>query len=179
MLITNQTLYQLSYAGLAGERGTDCNRYEWLPRFCRYIGSVQADMPKRASAVNEALVLEALAFVLVALLLWVNEYLDLPHLVFGSPASPWRPVEIAIESGFVLLLGAAVTLVSWLTFRRLAYLESLLILCATCQRVGDEGRWMAFEEFVALRDKTETTHGMCPDCKTTLGPQFSNVLGKG
>jgi len=44
---------------------------------------------------------------------------------------------VAIESGFVLLLGAAVTGVSWLTFRRLAYLESLLILCAACQRVGE------------------------------------------
>src|SRR5882762_2013815 len=105
-------------------------------------------MPKRASAVNEALVLEALAFVLVALLIWVNEYLDLPHLLFGSPATPWRPIEVAIESGFVLLLGAAVTAVSWLTFRRLAYLESLLILCATCQWVGDEGRWMGFESLL-------------------------------
>jgi hypothetical protein len=141
------------------------------------LGSVPTDMPKRASAVNEALVLEALAFVLVALLIWVNEYLDLPHRLFGSPASAWRPIEVAIESGFVLLLGAAVTAVSWLTFRRLAYLESLLILCATCQRVGDEGRWMAFEDFVSSRDKVETTHGMCPDCQTTLGPQFTRVVG--
>lgn len=132
-------------------------------------------MPKRTRAVNEALLLEALGFVFVALLIWVNEYLDFPHLLLDAPPTPMRPVEVAIESGFVLLLGAAVTGVSWLTFRRLAYLESLLILCASCQRVGDEGRWMDFEDFVEARDFTETTHGMCPDCQTTLGPALSRT----
>ena len=126
-------------------------------------------MQRNARAVNEALLLEALGFIFVALLIWVNEYLDLPHMLLGAPPTPWRPVEVAIESGFVLLLGAAVTGVSWLTFRRLAYLESLLTLCAACQRVGDEGRWMDFEVFVQSRDRTETTHGMCPDCQATLG----------
>jgi hypothetical protein len=134
-------------------------------------------MQKRSRAVTEALVLEALAFIFVALLIWVNEYLDLPHLLFGSPATPWRPAEVAIESGFVCLLGAAVTAVSWLTFRRLAYLESLVILCAACQRVGDEGRWLPFEDFVAARDRMNTTHGMCPDCQSTLGPELSSVAG--
>lgn len=132
-------------------------------------------MQKRSRAVNEALLLEALGFIFVALLIWVNEYLDLPHFLFGSTPTPFRPVEVAIESGFVLLLGAAVTGVSWLTFRRLAYLESLLILCASCQRVGDEGRWMDFESFLESRDRTETTHGMCPDCQTTLGPAFARA----
>ena len=132
-------------------------------------------MRLQSRAVNEALLLEALGFVFVALLIWVYEYLDLPHMVLGAPRTPWRPVEVAIESGFVLLLGAAVTGVSWLTFRRLAYLESLLILCAACQRVGDEGRWLAFEEFMESRDRTGTTHGMCPDCHTTLGPAFARA----
>jgi hypothetical protein len=132
-------------------------------------------MRKHSRAVTETLVLEALAFVFVALLIWVNEYLDLPHRLLGAPATPWRPVQIAIESGLVLLLGAAVTAVSWLTFHRLAYLESLLILCAGCQRVGDEGRWLPFEDFVHSRDSMETTHGMCPECQTTLGPQFAQA----
>jgi hypothetical protein len=127
----------------------------------------------RKRAVNEALLLEALGFIFVSLLIWVNEFLDLPHLLLGAPSTPWRPVEVALESGFVLLLGAAVTGVSWVTFRRLTYLESLLTLCASCQRVGDEGRWMDFEAFVESRDSTATTHGMCPDCQTTLGPAFA------
>jgi len=135
-------------------------------------------MQLRSRAVNEALLLEALGFIFVALLIWVNEYLDLPHLLFHAEPTPWRPVEVAIESGCVLLLGAAVTGVSWLTFRRLAYLESLLILCAGCQRVGDEGRWLEFELFVESRDRLETTHGMCPDCQTTLRPAFSRPLAE-
>ena len=135
-------------------------------------------MRKHSRAVTETLVLEALAFVFVALLIWVNEYLDLPHVLLGAPPTVWRPLQVAIESGFVLLLGAAVTVVSWLTFHRLAYLESLLILCAGCQRVGDEGRWLPFEDFVHSRDSLETTHGMCPDCQTTLGPQFAQAAAE-
>jgi len=135
-------------------------------------------MRKQSRAVTETLVLEALAFLFVALLIWVNEYLDLPHRLLGAPPTTWRPLQVAIESGFVLLLGAAVTVVSWLTFHRLAYLESLLILCAGCQRVGDEGRWLPFEDFVHSRDRVETTHGMCPDCQTTLGPQFAQVAAE-
>jgi len=134
---------------------------------------------KRSRAVTEALLLEALAFVFVALLIWVNEYLDLPHRLFGAAAAPWRPVEVAIESGFVCLLGAAVTAVSWLTFRRLAYLESLLTLCAACQRVSDDGRWMPFENFVASRDRVHTTHGVCPDCfEHELAPQIARAEGR-
>jgi hypothetical protein len=64
------------------------------------------------------------------------------------------------------------------TFRRLAYLESLLTLCASCQRVGDEGRWMGFEVFLESQDSTTTTHGMCPDCQTTLGPAFATAEAK-
>jgi hypothetical protein len=135
-------------------------------------------MQMKSRAVNEALLLEALGFVFVALLIWVNEYLDLPHMLLHAAPTPWRPVEVAIESGFVLLLGAAVTGVSWLTFRRLAYLESLLTLCAGCQRVGDEGRWLEFELFVESRDRLETTHGMCPDCQITLGPAFSRPFAE-
>jgi hypothetical protein len=130
-------------------------------------------LTKRRHAINEALLLEALGFIFVALLIWVNDYLDLPHRLLGAAPTPWRPLQVAIESGFVLLLGAAVTGVSWLTFRRLAYLESMLTLCASCQRVGDEGRWMHFEQFVETRDATETTHGMCPDCQTSFGPTLA------
>src|SRR4029434_11108061 len=120
-------------------------------------------MPRDARAVNEALLLEALGFIFVALLIWVHEYLDLPHMLLDAPPTPWRPVEVAIESGFVLLLGTAVTGVSWLTFRRLAYLESLLILCAACQRVGDEGRWMDFEVFLHSRTRVATKLGLSRD----------------
>jgi hypothetical protein len=128
---------------------------------------------KRRRAVYEALLLEALGFIFVSLLIWVNDYLDLPHRLLGAGPTPFRPVQVAIESGFVLALGAAVTGVSWLTFRRLAYLESMLTLCASCQRVGDEGRWMHFEQFVEMRDSTATTHGMCPDCQTSFAPTLA------
>jgi hypothetical protein len=32
---------------------------------------------------------------------------------------------------------------------------------------------MKFEYFLESRDQTETTHGMCPECQSTLGPAFA------
>jgi hypothetical protein len=130
----------------------------------RDLDCATIDQPMRSAATRRVLSLEAAGFAAVDVLIWMNEYLDLPHRLLGAPATPWRPSEVMIEAGFVSALGLAVILVSQLMFRRLAYLESLLILCASCERVSDNGRWMRFEEFVAGRDRRQTTHGMCPDC---------------
>jgi hypothetical protein len=47
---------------------------------------------------------------------------------------------------------------------RLAYLESLLTLCGSCQNVCIDGRWIRFEAFVEQQDRIQTSHGVCPTC---------------
>jgi hypothetical protein len=108
--------------------------------------------------------LEALGFLLVAMLIGMNEYLDLPHRIFGAPATVPRFSEIVVEGGLILILGVAITSASWVALRRLAYLESLLTLCGCCQKVSINGRWITFEAFVAQQDAMQTSHGLCPAC---------------
>jgi hypothetical protein len=108
--------------------------------------------------------MEALSFVLVAVLIWMNEYLDLPHRLFGAPATVPRFSEVVVEGGLVLILGAVITSVSGALFRRVVYLESLLTLCGSCQKVGVDGRWITYEAFVAQQDQIRTSHSVCPTC---------------
>lgn len=108
--------------------------------------------------------LEAIGFGLVALLICGNEYLDLPHLLFGAPATPIRISEVALEAGTILSLGAAIIVASWRSNQRIADLERLLLICASCRRVEVDGRWLSFEAYVSERDRLATSHGVCPTC---------------
>lgn len=116
------------------------------------------------------LFIHATAFVAMACLIWLNEMLDLPHVLLGAPpaASGLRYQEAAVESGIALLIGVAVLVVEVRLARRVQYLESLLVLCAWCGRVRIEsGEWVSVEHF--LEDyRVDTTHGMCPECAAKM-----------
>jgi hypothetical protein len=107
--------------------------------------------------------LAGLGFVLLAALVWLDGWLDLPHHLFGAVKSPKRVEEILLESGAVLLLGGLI--VTWIrrTERRVAYLERLIVLCSWCRRVRHGEDWLPLEAFLG-RHSADTSHGMCPDC---------------
>jgi hypothetical protein len=110
------------------------------------------------------LTLEAIGFGLVIVLFWANEYLDLPHLLFGAPATPIRISEVLLEAGVTFLVAAAVIAASWRASRRIEHLETLLLICASCRRVSVDGDWMSFESYIRQRDRLLTSHGARPTC---------------
>jgi hypothetical protein len=127
------------------------------------------------TSARRLLSMQALGIVAVVALIWSNEYLDLPHLLFGEVATLPRFGEFAVEAVVAIAFGAVVMLTTWQMCRRVAYLESLLLLCASCQRIGVDGEWVSFEQLVAARDHLATTHGICSQCydaqTTDLAPQ--------
>ena len=111
--------------------------------------------------------LELLGFSLVICVIWADELLDLPYHLFGAPATPLRTAEAVFESSVVGLLGLGVILMTLRMARQVVYLESLVVLCAWCRRVREEGRWIRLEEYLEARRAT-TSHGLCPDCADRL-----------
>jgi hypothetical protein len=114
-----------------------------------------------------AVIPQIVGFLAVAALIWMDELLDLPHVFFGAPASPHRIEEALLESGVILLLGAAVAAWTIRAARRVAYLESFVVLCAWCRRVRHDDTWMTLEAFLA-QHRAQTSHGLCPDCERRL-----------
>jgi hypothetical protein len=108
--------------------------------------------------------LEAIGFGLVIFVICADEYLDLPHLLFGAPVTPVRISEVLFEAGMTLLLGGGVIVTSWRMNQRIAHLERLLLICASCRRVEVDGQWLAFEAYIKQRDQLLTSHGVCPTC---------------
>lgn len=114
-----------------------------------------------------AVIPQIIGFLAVAALVWMDELFDLPHVLFGAPASPHRVQEALLESIVVLLLGAAVSAWTIRAARRVAYLESFVVLCAWCRRVHSADAWVSVEAFLA-QHRARTSHGLCPDCERRL-----------
>lgn len=107
---------------------------------------------------------EAVGFGLLLVLLLADEIVDLPHLFLGAPRTPVRISELLIEVGATLIMGGAVIVASWRVNQRIAYMESLILICGACRRVSVDGRWIAVEEYIQRRRDRQTTHGVCPAC---------------
>ncbi|MBN2340295.1 MAG: hypothetical protein JXX29_03230 [Deltaproteobacteria bacterium] len=114
---------------------------------------------------------EIAAFATIIGLLWANELLDIPHLLFNSGKTPvnWR--ESAVESGCVLILGAWTILLTRNLFRRIRTLEGILPVCAACKKIRDKnGEWLQIESYISDRSDASFSHGICPDCAAELYP---------
>jgi hypothetical protein len=97
----------------------------------------------------------------IAAIIWLDEWLDIPHMLFGAPATPFRWHEAVWESTLVLLFGTLVVLYTARLLLR--YLNRFIVLCAWCHRARLDERWVSVEEFLKAHH-AETSHGMCPEC---------------
>ena len=53
-------------------------------------------------------------------------------------------------------------------------LSGLLPICSSCKKIRDDkGDWNQIEGFIQDHSEAEFTHGICPDCKKTLYPDYS------
>jgi hypothetical protein len=110
------------------------------------------------------LALEATAFLAVVAIIWLDESLDLPRRLFHAPATPFRLGEALLESCLVVALGIAVVFVTSRAFRRIEYLESLVVMCAWCRRVREGSDWLSVETFLERQHHAHTSHGICEEC---------------
>jgi hypothetical protein len=107
---------------------------------------------------------EAIGAAGVLVLLALNEYLDLPKILFGEEPTPLRHHEFLMESLTVCLVAAMVMALSWIVDRRHRELNSLLVMCSWCRQVRVGEGWTSIESFLKERDATAPTFGLCPSC---------------
>ena len=124
--------------------------------------------PSRNTRVTARIVgLESLGFLLVVAAIWLDELFDLPHRFLSAAVTPFRPEEALLESGLVALLAAAVILWTIRVLRRVANLESRIVVCGWCHRVKLDEQWVSLERFLH-EHRAETSHGICPTCTSAV-----------
>ena len=121
----------------------------------------------RARLPRQLIFLQLLGFAIVLAMLWADELLDVPHILFHATATPRRISEAVFESAIVTLLGIASISFTVRLTRRIVALESFVVLCGWCRRIRHEGRWLTLEAFFA-KHEAGASHGLCPDCAAKM-----------
>lgn len=123
------------------------------------------------------LILEAAGFLAIVAIIWMDEIFDLPRLLFGAPRTPVRPIEGFIESFLTIAVAVVIMAITYRAFRRIEYLESLIVMCAWCRRVRSSGEWLMVEEFLERQHQSKTTHGICDSCADRVAIPFPSGAG--
>jgi hypothetical protein len=104
-----------------------------------------------------------LGFVMLICIIWVNEVLDLPKLIYGDSSGEFNYVAACVLTAAVIIVGFITIAHTILLQRRM--LKGFVTICSYCGRVHiDENAWQQVEEFVSTRTSLEFSHGVCPVC---------------
>jgi hypothetical protein len=115
------------------------------------------------NAISYIAIWQALSFLLLLLLVWVNEILDLAHLIWGLPQSPPDYMRAALASAGVIL-GMVVT-VGHTYLQQRNIISGVLTICSYCHRIRiDQEVWQRIEQYVTGNSTIMLSHGICPEC---------------
>lgn len=116
---------------------------------------------------------QAAIFLLLILLVWVSEVLDLPALLFGVEPSPVDVVGSCMASAGILICGIVTIGNTYLQQRKI--IKGFLTICSYCKKIRIQNdAWQRIEEYIATRSDVDFSHGVCPDCFLRV----SEMLGK-
>lgn len=116
---------------------------------------------------------QSFGVLLMAMISWINEILDIPYVLLGGPSTPinWR--ESLFESIAIAIIGAVIVRYTYKILLRLNRLEKILPKCSSCKQVRiDPEFWQSIEQCIKELSKTEYTHGICPDCIEKYYPEL-------
>ena len=123
---------------------------------------------------KQVIVYEFIGIASIMTLIWLDEIIDIPHLLFGAESTPLNWRESLFESIIIALLGTVIIYGTNKLFRRMKYLEGILPVCASCKKIRDDkGHWHQIESFIRDRSEAEFSHSICPECAKKLYPEFN------
>ncbi|MFH1874494.1 MAG: hypothetical protein ABH859_04835 [Pseudomonadota bacterium] len=117
---------------------------------------------------SRVIVYEVIGFLAVIVLLFVNEIFDMPNRLFGAEPTPFNIRESLAEAWLVLVLGCFIIYQSWLSLKRIKYLEGFIRVCAYCKKINLDEKWIPFEMYLNDTSKLQFTHGICDECTKKL-----------
>jgi hypothetical protein len=106
---------------------------------------------------------QVLSFLILLLLVWVNELLDLAHLIWGLPKAEPDAMRATLASAGVIL-GMVITVGhTYLQHRNI--ISGVLTICSYCHRIRiDQQVWQRIEQYVTASSAMMLSHGICPEC---------------
>jgi len=104
-----------------------------------------------------------LGFMLLLVVVWVDQVLDLQEVFFGTPRSKDSWQRAAILTVVIVIVGFVTIAHTFVQQRHV--LHGFLRVCSYCKRIKlDNQKWEQMENYVSQRSRAEFSHGICPDC---------------
>ncbi|RJP92466.1 MAG: hypothetical protein C4518_07390 [Desulfobacteraceae bacterium] len=108
---------------------------------------------------------ECWGFLIIIVILWLDEILDIPAVVFGGQATPINYTESLFETVLVVGLATLVMIMTRQLLERIQYLEGILPVCMFCKKIRKEDQWVPIENYIRDHSAAEFSHSLCPDCR--------------
>ncbi len=108
--------------------------------------------------------LQALGYGILIFLIIADETLDIPHNVFGAPATPINWIEAILESSYLVLIASFSLVSTYLFIKRIKFLEGFISICAGCKGIMEKGECISLEQYMAEHSEAQLSHGLCPKC---------------
>ena len=110
------------------------------------------------------IVFEIIGCLIFIVFLWLNEWLDFSHMLFGAPATPYNYTENIVETVIVLILCFLMALATRKLLQRIRYLEGIIPICSYCKKVRVGSDWVPVDQYVRDHSSADFSHGLCPHC---------------
>ncbi|MBN2279447.1 MAG: hypothetical protein JXQ65_02600 [Candidatus Marinimicrobia bacterium] len=118
---------------------------------------------------QKILLLETLALLIIILLLWMDEMLDLPHLLWNADPTLFNWKEAVIETIVIVVIIVPIIVFTWHNLKKIKRLESILPICSVCKKIrNEEGYWQQVEEYIQKHAGYQFSHSLCHDCAEKL-----------
>ena len=102
-------------------------------------------------------------FLLLILMVWANEVIDLTALIFGVERTPMDVTRGCVSTAGVLIAWIVTVGNTYLQQRHIV--SGLLTICSYCKKIRiDNQVWQRVEEYIGRRSSIDFTHSVCPEC---------------
>lgn len=121
---------------------------------------------------------ELAGFAFVIVILWLDEIMDIPAVVFGGQATPINYTESLLETFLVAALAVIVVTMTNRLLERIQHLEGILPVCSFCKKIRVEDQWVPIEVYIRDHSEVEFSHSLCPECREEHYGFLKNLKGK-
>jgi len=117
---------------------------------------------------------QMMTFLMLILLVWLNELMDLSALWFGT-----HPTSLNVYRGSALTIGViivAIVAVGNTYVQQKRIITGLLTVCSGCRKIRvDEHLWEQLDDYVSEHSLALISHGLCPQCFERMKKEISDL----
>lgn len=113
-------------------------------------------------------------FILLILLFWVDQVLDLSSLWFDTEPQPFSLFRGCVATISVIIVAVVSVGNTYLQQKRI--ISGLLTVCADCRkiRIADDV-WEHLDEFISEHSVALISHGICPNCYKKMQAELEGM----